>query len=140
MRSHEQFSKTMYKKGMTRKFLNTSVIENDAVGHPSTESEYENEIGESGSLGNPEEINQLDPGVDVYSTLIEYTFDLVATPELSRIFKNIIVHKQPVSGDIISWISHNYRNSKGFEIATTNLSLLPLLFFDQAARWHALAF
>jgi hypothetical protein len=40
---------------------------------------------------------------------------------------------EPAKDGIMEWIIYKYNQSKGFEIGTTNPSLMPLLFAEQRA-------
>jgi len=39
---------------------------------------------------------------------------------------------EPAEDGIIEWITYKYNRSKGFEIGTTNPSLMPSLFAEQS--------
>jgi hypothetical protein len=39
---------------------------------------------------------------------------------------------EPVEDGIMEWITYKYNRSKGFEIGTTNPSLMPSLFAEQS--------
>ena len=47
---------------------------------------------------------------------------------------------EPAEDGIMEWITYKYNRSKGFEIGTTNPSLMPSLFAEQSRAWgfHAL--
>jgi hypothetical protein len=46
---------------------------------------------------------------------------------------------EPLSEDIVEWIESVFRNSRGFEIATFDPSLVSMMMKEQARKWEALA-
>ncbi|KIW34052.1 uncharacterized protein PV07_00854 [Cladophialophora immunda] len=116
MVENERFSQNMFRHGSRRRFSSDEdstsddePVENDG-NKPPTDSE--NAVNETF-----EEQHK------------EY-------PEL-RTLKPVLAKMQhPKEESVQEWITRAYRNFKGFEIGTTNPSLLPSLIREQTSSWH----
>jgi hypothetical protein len=56
-------------------------------------------------------------------------------PELQDIMTPTEMLPKPATDGIMEWITYKYNRSKGFEIGTTNPSLMPSLFAEQSQAW-----
>jgi hypothetical protein len=56
-------------------------------------------------------------------------------PELRSIMAQAEALPRPAEDGIMEWITYKYNRSKGFEIGTTNPSLMPSLFAEQSRAW-----
>ena len=118
---NEEFSETIHKKGFARAFgkvkdgapilpeRETSPVNSQASGHDTdSRSVTQTPISEKESL--------------------QY-------PELRSIMAQTEKVPETTDGDIMEWITDKYNRSKGFEIGTTNSSLMPSLFAEQSRAW-----
>lgn len=115
---NEGFSETIYKKGFTRAF---NVVQ-DTADSLSAGTKSPSQISDDGTTRSS--VADLTPETDTS----EY-------PEL----RSIVAHTEEVpevaDDNIMEWITYNYKRSKGFEIGTTNPSLMPSLFAEQSRAW-----
>jgi hypothetical protein len=116
---NEDFSETVHKKGFTRAFGGARAA------------------GEALSLGTPS------PGRDTAHSSPEPSAPETESPEypeLRSIMTQAEALPEPAEDGIMEWITYKYNRSKGFEIGTTNPSLMPSLFAEQSRAWgfHAL--
>lgn len=56
-------------------------------------------------------------------------------PELQGIMAQTEAVPEPAKDSIMEWVTYRYNRSKGFEIGTTNPSLMPSLFAEQSRAW-----
>lgn len=121
VKMNEDFSETIHKKGFTRAFggvkagapilpeRTPSPVSGQASGHETdSRSLTQTPISETESL--------------------QY-------PELRSIMAQTEKVPETADGDIMEWITYKYNRSKGFEIGTTNPSLMPSLFAEQSRAW-----
>ena len=56
------------------------------------------------------------------------TIEPLEYPELISILPAVLTSRPPLSESILEWIKREYKSSRGFELGTFNLSILPTLF------------
>ncbi|KAI9803497.1 MAG: hypothetical protein M1825_001840 [Sarcosagium campestre] len=120
---NEEFSETVHKEGFTRAFSGVRPAA-DAL-----------------SLGSPSPDRSLDRHT-AHSSVQPSTPETESPeyPELRSIMAQAEALPEPAEDGIMEWITYKYNRSKGFEIGTTNPSLMPSLFAEQSRAWgfHAL--
>ena len=133
MASHEKFSNVMHANGSSRDFREETAPEQNSNAtaedrgstagdsNQFTQEDRASSAGEFGQLTTP------DSDRDIPSTRF---------PELIRLFNNEEPLPVKEQEPILTWITRTYRRFKGFEIGTTNPSLLPSLFIEQSRPWH----
>ena len=118
MNMNEVFSKTIHKRGFTRPFgkhqskSETDSEEIEAMDYPEVEVPSDEHVG----IHTPST-----PGIE--------------PDELENIIPRLRPPPRKTSEDVMNWIKHEYNRSKGFEIGTTNPSLMPALFKEQSQAW-----
>jgi hypothetical protein len=120
---NEEFSETVYKEGFTRAFSGARPAANDlSLGTPSPARSPDRDTAHSSVQPSTPETESP-----------EY-------PELRSIMAQAEALQEPAEDGIMEWITDKYKRSKGFEIGTTNPSLMPSLFAEQSRAWgfHAL--
>jgi hypothetical protein len=120
---NEEFSETVYKAGFTRAFSGARPAADAlSLGTPSPARSPDRDTAHSSAQPSTPETESP-----------EY-------PELRSIMAQAEALPQPAEDGIMEWITHKYKRSKGFEIGTTNPSLMPSLFAEQSRAWgfHAL--
>ena len=120
MEMNQNFSETVHKKGFTRAFSKVP-----AAGIPST------------APPDPGDDRTPDRDTDSRSSAelpIPETESL-KYPELRSIMAQTEPVPEAAKDDIMKWIAYKYKRSKGFEIGTTNPSLMPSLFAEQSRAW-----
>ena len=120
---NEDFSETVHKEGFTRAFRGVRPAA-DAV-----------------SLGSPSPGRS--PDCDTAHSSVQPSTpesESPEYPELRSIMAQAEALPEPAEDGIMEWITYKYNRSKGFEIGTTNPSLMPSLFTEQSRAWgfHAL--
>lgn len=60
-------------------------------------------------------------------------------PELSDVIQYPEPYNSPPFDEILVWIEHIYKLSRGFELGTFDPAILPLLFQEQTVNWEYLA-
>jgi hypothetical protein len=119
MEMNVNFSETVHKKGFTRAFRGAK----SAANTPSP------------SKTNPSQIPDNDARRSS-SELFTPESELSDYPELQSIMAQTETIMEPPAKDgIMEWITYKYDRSKGFEIGTTNPSLMPSLFAEQSRAW-----
>ena len=116
MVENEKFSQTMFRHGSRRQFSS-----ND----------------DSTSEDEPLESNSSTPPTDLENVVNELLEDQHKKyPELRTLKPLMAKAQHPIDESVQEWITREYRNFKGFEIGTTNPSLLPSLIREQTSSWH----
>lgn len=117
MELNNEFSQTIETKGFTRAFHKGP----SAAGHsPETYA-----------------VTPPPPDVDTDSLCSAETpnEEIDQYPELRNIIESAEKSPETAQGNIMTWITHKYNRSKGFEIGTINPSLMPSLFAEQSQSW-----
>jgi hypothetical protein len=118
MEMNEDFSEMVHKKGFTRAF-----------GGPQPPAA-------APSRSTPSPDLSPDRGTGHSSTVPPTPeTDSSEYPELQGIMNQIETVPEPAEDGIMEWITYKYKRSKGFEIGTTNPSLMPYLFAEQSRAW-----
>jgi len=125
MEMNQNFSETVHKKGFTRAFRGVR----PAASIPSTA--LSNTDGDSD-----------DNIISTHNTDSHCSADSQSSgtkspqyPELQSMMAQAETVPEGAEDDIMSWITYKYNRSKGFEIGTTNPSLMPSLFAEQSRAW-----
>ncbi len=118
MEMNEDFSETVHKKGFTRAFAGVRAGA-DAFSRstPSPVQTPDRDTGHSSSEPSTPETESP-----------EY-------PELQGIMTQTETVPERTKDSIMDWVTYKYNRSKGFEIGTTNPSLMPSLFAEQSRAW-----
>lgn len=118
MELNEQFSETVYKKGLTRAFggTQTAVASLPRSTRSPSRSPDRDTAHSSTGPSTPET-------------------DLPEYPELQSIMLQTEAAPKPAGDGIMEWVTYKYTRSKGFEIGTINPSLMPSLFAEQSRAW-----
>ncbi len=118
MEMNEDFSETVHKKGFTRAFGGVRpVADTLSRNTPSPDRSPDRDTGHSSPEPSTPETESPD------------------YPELTGIVTQTEAVPEPAKDDIMEWVTHKYNRSKGFEIGTTNPSLMPSLFAEQSRAW-----
>jgi hypothetical protein len=120
---NEEFSETVHKEGFTRAFSGARPAAKDL------------------SLGTLSPARS--PDCDTAHSSVQPSTPETESPEypeLRSIMAQAEALPEPAGDGIMEWITDKYKRSKGFEIGTTNPSLMPSLFAEQSRAWgfHAL--
>jgi hypothetical protein len=67
------------------------------------------------------------------------TIDHLEYPELINVLPTVSTAPPSPSDDIMKWIEHEYKSSRGFELGTFNPAILPTLFQELSTKWEDLA-
>ena len=128
MTMNKSFSDAIAQKGCTRRFR-TQSSENDTTAALEPRiAGHETFASSTDSLDTP-----ITPKSGTENQLLrEY-------PELKVLMGPPVPAPAKPKQDIIQWITKQYKRSKGFEIRTLNLSLLPALFSEQSKSWEFFA-
>jgi hypothetical protein len=115
---NEDFPETVHKEGFTRAFSGVRLAA-DAL-----------------SLGSPSPGRSPDRDT-AHSSVQPSTPETESPeyPELRSIMAQAEALPEPAEDGIMEWITYKYNLSKGFEIGTTNPSLMPSLFAEQSRAW-----
>lgn len=121
MEMNQDFSETIHKRGFTRAFSGV---------RPAA-------IIPSAASSNPDDDRTPDHNTDSHSPAEPLTPETESPlyPELRSIMAQTETVPEAAESDIMEWIAYKYNRSKGFEIGTTNPSLMPSLFAEQSRAW-----
>ncbi|OAL27214.1 hypothetical protein AYO20_09812 [Fonsecaea nubica] len=113
---NEKFSQKMFRHGSRRRFSLTD---------------------DSASDDEPPESHNSTPPTDFENESVEILeHSHRSYPELRSLRPVVAEVQHPIEESVQEWITRKYRNFKGFEIGTTNPSLLPALIQEQTSSWH----